>query len=584
MKIKRLILYCLPPAGILFLTACDNELATSTAIGNDMSLPPGAYPLCFTAAKEGVTPQARLVEKPDDPKSTLWTAHTDQIGVRIGTDGAVGKYTLTAEDGSAMTADQQVYWQNTTDAYVYGWYPSTTEILPHSGSSINLADQSNNYLQFDFMTAKTESTVNYQSNQITLPFTHQMAKVNIVLQSKNNDLDGATVYVLGNTACTFDKGTVTPQGDKGDVKTYYDSNSQSYKAMIVPYTAALNKEDNFVKIVLKDNSTYYYREIIKLQAGKVYNYTITANDKELEAIDADGQTVELTNINKDCTITGRGTIPLTITGNVTVTLKDVNIKCTDSNVITVNKNCTLTLKVEGTPNRLETNRGGGIVLNKDANIKIIGNNDSDISQNALTVVTDQLNASDSNCSSVGIGAARGVKCGNIEIQGMTLTVNGASGQDSYENVGGAAIGTSFFGEGCGDITIDNSTIFATSGNRAAAIGLAYQSLSAGNITIKGKNTQVTVKVSNNDGWNAAGIGFAFTITDNQIGKITFTDIANTQELDRFISSWSVTSWKKGGYKIGLGDIYEGTASYDGIFLGDSNQPINEAGKGYGSWQ
>lgn len=563
MKIKRLILYCLLPAGILFLTACDNELVTSTAIGNDMSLPPGAYPLRFAAAKEGVTPQARLAENPDDPKSTLWTAHTDQIGVRIGTDGAVGKYTLTAEDGSAMRADQQVYWQNTTDAYVYGWYPATTA----SGTNINLDDQSGGYLQFDFMHAKTESKVNYQSNQITLPFSHQMAKVNIALKSENNDLDGATVYVLGNKACTFDKGTVTPQGDKGDIKTYYDNNSKTYKAMIVPYAAALNEADNFVKIVLKDKSTYYYRETIKLEAGKIYNYTITANYKELEAIDANEQTVDITNIDRDCTITGRGKQPLTITGNnVTVTLKDVNIKCTGSkesniNVITVNENCTLTLKVEGTQNRLETNWGGGIVLNKGANIKIIGN-DSDISQSALTVVTDQFNSYDNSCSSVGIGAARGVKCGDIEIKNMTLTVNGASGASDYGGTaGGAAIGSSYYGEGCGDITIDNSTLFATSGNRSTAIGLGYRGSSAGNITIKGKNTKVTAIVNNNDGWNSAGIGLPFVEQDCQIGKITFTDIANTQELDQFISTWNVTSWNKEGYKIGSGNSLSNVSQY-----------------------
>ena len=98
-----------------------------------------------------------------------------------------------------------------------------------------------------------------------------------------------------------------------------------------------------------------------------------------------------------------------------------------------------------------------------------------------------------NCYSAGIGGDYYKKCGNIVIEGGTITATGG-------NKGGAAIGGAYCG-GYGYITISGGTVTATAVEHGAGIGSGCNSKqTSGNITISGGT--VTARSQG----NGAGIG------------------------------------------------------------------------------
>ena len=95
--------------------------------------------------------------------------------------------------------------------------------------------------------------------------------------------------------------------------------------------------------------------------------------------------------------------------------------------------------------------------------------------------TGSLTAS-SNGAGAGIGGGWSINCGNIEIQGGTITANGGCG---------AGIGSGDSGS-CGSITISGGTVTATGGEWGAGIGCGYgSSASCGDITISGGTVTAT---------------------------------------------------------------------------------------------
>lgn len=573
MNTRKLIAHCLLllASAVLLLASCDEGVETDLAAQRGMPLPQGKYPLRFTAIQEGNAVQTRVTESADDPRSTLWTADTDKIGVSIGTDGAAGQYTITATDGSSMTEVQPVYWQNTNPATIYGWYPATTDGLPKSGDRINLSDQSSGHLKFDFMKAESTKQYQYDSKDISLPFKHQMAKMSITLKSTDNlDLDNATVAIYGYTTCTFDKGTVTP-GTSKDYLTAYrtDAAKHVYRAMVVPIEQN-ELGGNFIKVTLKNDKVYYYKSGRKLEENTLYSYTV-----DVREILSPGNADAMKNIKGTVTIKGDGSEtnnPITITDNATVTLQDVNIKVTttrdvNTTVIRVKENKILTLKVKGNHNRLEAVSGGGIVLDKGASIVVEGDG---IDQSKLVVKAGKNLESAwvinnwIKASTVGIGAACGATCGNIEIKNLTLEVSGADADGGS----GAAIGTSgTLNKGstaCGNITITDAYVTATSGTEAAAIGTGFSYVNGtieqvGDITIYGSTIVATVNPSSNSYGACIGLSHLAGGVTYTCGTITITCDDETAFLNnlKFKPGSSTPSL---GYKIGKGVDGGGTGT------------------------
>ena len=175
-----------------------------------------------------------------------------------------------------------------------------------------------------------------------------------------------------------------------------------------------------------------------------------------------------------------------------------------------------------------------------------------------TAGTGSLNAS---CSTPDIGNGAGIgggfdlDCGNIDIQGGTITaIGGGSGAGiggSYGVCGnitisggtveatgqyGAGIGSSENGDSsCGDITISGGTVKATSISNGAGIGNSYGK--CGNITISGGTVEAT-------GANkSAGIGGG-SGSSNKCGAITITT---------GVTKVTATKGKDALYSIGRGN-------------------------------
>lgn len=567
MNTRKLIAHCLLllASTVFLLASCDEGVETDIATQRGMPLPQGKYPLRFTAIQEGNAVQTRVTESDDDPKSTLWTAGTDKIGVSIGTDGVAGQYTITATDGSSMTEVQPVYWQNTSPATIYGWYPATTDDLPKApDGSIDLDNQSD-YLQFDFMKAESKQQYQYDSKDISLPFKHQMAKMNITLRSTDNlNLDDATVAIYGYTTCTFDKGTVTP-GTSKDYLTAYrtDAAKHVYRAMVVPIEQN-ELGGNFIKVTLKNDKVYYYKSGRKLEKNMLYSYTVDVRET-LSPGNADA----MNDIKGTVTIKGDGkqtNNPITITDHATVTLKDVNIKVTttdvNTTVIRVREDKVLTLKVEGKDNRLEAVSGGGIVLDRGASIVVEGDG---IDQSELVVKAGKnTNAHQMwSASTVGIGAACGATCGNIEIKNVKLEVSGADEKFG----GGAAIGTSgtpsIGSTACGNITITNAYVTAIGGRGAAAIGTAFNYTAGtteqvGDITISGSTIVATVNPFNNSYGACIGLSLLAGGVTYICGTITITCDNEEDFLNNL--RYTLSDTPNLSYKIGKGVDGGGTAT------------------------
>lgn len=101
----------------------------------------------------------------------VW-ANGDEIGVRIGADGNIGKYVI-GENNLAKPADddQTIYWQNTDPADVMAWYPFDAQ------TDVDISNQSKGFADYDFLAATAENQSYSNPNPVSLTFLHQMAKV-----------------------------------------------------------------------------------------------------------------------------------------------------------------------------------------------------------------------------------------------------------------------------------------------------------------------------------------------------------------------------------------------------------------------
>ena len=121
--------------------------------------------------------------------------------------------------------------------------------------------------------------------------------------------------------------------------------------------------------------------------------------------------------------------------------------------------------------------------------------------------TGSLEAS-SNGVGAGIGGGCGIACGNIKIEGGTITATGGDGS--------AGIGS---GErsSCGNIKIEGGTVTATGGQNAAGIGSGIAA-TCGNILIQGGTVEATGK----DGGAGIGSGGDYYGNGADCGTVTIT--------------------------------------------------------------
>lgn len=239
-------------------------------------LPGGEYPLMLTASVDGIRSRAAGKD--------AWT-DGDEIGVRIGADGAAGRYKLNA-DGAEKEAVTPVYWQNTASATVKAWYPYAAQ------TNISISDQSNGYAAYDFLTATAENQ-NYQTS-VTLNFKHQMAKVKYILQAGNgitaDELATATVSIYGYTQVSFLQGVLSGSGD-GWIAPSVSTSATEGEALLVPQNMA---GKSFIRVTINGLSHVYTpkagENVGNLEAGKAYTYTITVSVYDIKVEEVAGGT------------------------------------------------------------------------------------------------------------------------------------------------------------------------------------------------------------------------------------------------------------------------------------------------------
>lgn len=573
-------------AATLLIAACTND---EMADSQPETLPEGMYPLTFTATQADIvaSPQTRVTDSDEGGvHKSKWTAG-DQIEVIVKGGGNDTKTTCTLkENGSIESYTPPVYWKTTQESTINAWYSNITKQNTTS-STVNLDDQSKGLA---YVLADEVTGVKYNGRNISLNFKHQLAKVCVKLEKRiyEGDLSDATVKMKGcYTSCSVNNGAVTAGGTTGDItmhKAIY-GNDTYYEANVVPGTTL---KDEAFEISLNGKTTKAnLKNGITLTKGNMHTITLAIDNKELTEITG-GETI---NSPGDYIMTGTIAQTVTLNGNgINLILKDISVAITgqDKPAIEITGGSPV-ITVVGKNNVLSSSQWGGITMSNNANLTI---RSADKNSNSLTVTAGDNGSHEA--STVGIGVVQNGVCGNISISNVNLTVSGAN---SYA-CGGAAIGTSSISSTCGNITIADAIINATSGKGAAAIGLGCTAtkpepneiLKVSDIKITSSEITVILNpyysTTSGDGVGyGAGIGMSIIWYGNfECGTITIDK--KESELEGFSRNWKLNDpiVAKHSYKIGKGYEHDdvGQAAkykeFRGVELNDK-----KLSDGWGKW-
>ena len=263
-------------------------------------------------------------------------------------------------------------------------------------------------------------------------------------------------------------------------------------------------KDITINAITADGYHTYSKTGVTLEAGKYYQSTVQlAQTHEINIADLCN---DYTAQNGDI-LSGKlsNNVSISIADGATVTLDGVNINGDggwnkgDYAGLTPLGDATIILK-DGSENIVKgfNENYPGIFAADDKKLTIQG--------------TGKLEAS-SNGSGAGIGGRYNTRCGDIEIQGGTITATGGTGGAGI----GAGDGTYPYNSSCNNITITGGTIKATGGDGAAGIGSGGSCSSCGDITISGGTIEAT------GGNGAAGIGSGRNSSYVYCCDITITD-------------------------------------------------------------
>ena len=545
-------------AVVLSLASCSqNEPAEQGT-----TLPDGMYPMTFTvvqAAPES-TPQTRVTES-GDGMSSQWT-NDDRIKITVsGPGNNMEAEMLRIND--VFISDRNLYWQNTNDATVNAWYSNIegqSTMPPYDYYTVSLADQSGGLA---YVLKAEPVKANYQTKNITLTFSHQLAKVRVKLVkgSYGGDLSDATVKIKGHTSCTVKNGEVSEGGGEGYITMH--KNGEYYEANLVPGT--LQASEAFEISTDSKTTKASLKGDVSLEKGKVHTITITVNAAGPEEIiggeiTEPGDYIMKGNITESITLNASG---------INLTLDNVQSK-TDGAPLIIGNNAQVTLNISGTANSLTSTNGNGIEIRNGASLTITGNG-----MNSSKLV---VNASDNTNPETELKAGIGPSTGNVSIKTINisnvhLVVSG--GRTGNNGNGPAAIGlcsvNGTFNQSCEGISITDSKIEATSyGGACIGTGSVSNDMYTGGtynlgpITIT--SSQIIATANRDSGWGHSGacIGFGYIGSDANgvIENITITK-----------STLDLTVGNSNAYKIGRGDI-ENNATYsitNGIIVDGQNK-------------
>lgn len=423
----------------VWFSACTNDEPVE---GN--ALPEGKYPLEIASVTMSVEsserPWTRMAESENGMSSDWEWNGTERIGVQIG-DGKPGTYVL--NEGETITAENACYWASTaTSQTVKAWFPATDE-------PISLADQSNGlaYVLQATETADFDKTV-------TLGFTHQLAKVRILLDG-TQAAQAKNVEVMGYTSCTHTQGAVTAGGTQDWLKmkhTIYDNGIECWEANVVPGIITLS---NFIRLN-GTNVVDNLRGIPEtLEGGKMYTVDLTVGEP---IIDITSENCNNINGNGNYRVKDSFGQTITVTGgNPTIYLDGANISA--STPIRITGNSTATIHVTGGNNAVTSTSGTGILVEKGSTLIIT-------SENTDNVITVRGKYNSSN-DYPGIGGNESGDCGTIRIENVTVH---AYGDGTFACAPGIGPSQNYSCEG---IIINEAVVYAygTGSDNLAAPGI-----------------------------------------------------------------------------------------------------------------
>ena len=457
---KRTLITIIPAAALLLLAACTQDEPG----GQGNELPYGEYPLQISGVTLDVEsnaepwsaegPQTRVMEDNTDGKSSVWEWNgSEMIGVRLGNETAT--YTLNV--GPSLAPDRQLYWTSTAPATVTAWYPTD--------ETIDLSDQTNG-LAYQLKAEVPDATYD---KEITLNFTHQLAKVRVVLNG-TQAAEVSTVEVYGCTTCTNNEGAPVTDGSTQDwIKmkhTTYADGTACWEANVVPgaigdQLRAITTPDNFIRV---NGQPATVSGITELTAGAMHTINLTVGEELIPITEANCSNISGTD---NYIVSGSFGQTITVTGgSPTIYLENASMNITnDGHAINI-QNGNPTIHISGN-NNISVNRynyGAGIYVAEGSRVTITGTSVDDV-----------------------------------------LEVTGGSGGSG---IGGYTSNNTWESHPCGDITIENITVRATSnipitGGYPAAIG-ACGNHTVGSITIS--NAVVYANGGGSNDYGGAGIG------------------------------------------------------------------------------
>lgn len=537
----RLIKTAYTALACLMLAACASDELTD---GTVQDLPEGKYPLQIssvtmsaesTAQPWGAdTPQTRVAENITDGKSSAWE-NGDLITVQIGDDNtSTGTYSVDVDASgnvTGLTTKTTLYWKNKTAQKVKGWYPADIT------NDISLKNQGVNGAGLAYaLYAETVNTVDYQTlTPIELPFSHQLAKVRVVLKGSGKD-EVKEVKVYTYPACKFTPNNattkVTGSGNPEYIpmkKTTYDNGVTYWEANVVPNF--ILKGDAF-QLVVDENPVKCSITQVTPQAGQLHLITLTVIENYTE-VDVSNITSTEYPVSGKVHLKGNGqlkNLKITVEAGSKLILENVNLNPQSvGSAITCKGDATISIK--GT-NALVCYQGTNVkdsygILVENGTLVINGENDAQLTVTGQSIYSTGAGIGAFNKANItingghiiankngignsaGIGSAgEGKTCGIITITGGII--------ESWGGNYSAGIGGSNSGA-CGDIIIKGGNIKAYGGLQSPGIGNGDDA-SCGDISISGANTEVYAKKGSENGKNPESIGW--NKYNGSCGKVT----------------------------------------------------------------
>lgn len=379
-----------------------------------------------------------------------------------------GTLTGTIENGDELKLKFLSPTYGTQDGTLTGSATSIDKVCDYAEATVSVTAVSGGNI--------TTSTASFVNQQAIVKFT-------LKLKADNSDLEipAATAFTVNDGTNDY---TVTP------------TSATNVLFVAIPATGTVNLSTTVGGI------TYSYEKTgAGLLASKYYDITVKMNRV----------LVNLANITRDITLFDgdivTGTLgenhKISIASGATVTLNGVNINGSEtwSSGYYAGLNClgdATIILADGTTNNVKgfDKTYPGIHIPSGYTLTING--------------TGTLNASTSKkdedySGSAGIGGGQSLACGNIIINGGTIT---ATGGKEAAGIGSGRVYTS-----CGTITINGGTVTASGGQSGAGIGCGALS-SCGAITISGGTVTAT------GGYSGAGIGCG--VNHTSCGDISIT--------------------------------------------------------------